>query len=391
MMVAIGVLVVLTLVVGGILAATPWLMPATECFGVSIPHGARDEEPIRGYMRSYALVIGVVSVLSALAWPLVLVGGHVDLATSEGPKMFAALATCTMLAPCVASMALMLHYRNLVRARKQQMGWQASASRAAAYVGWEDLPQPLPFVTNLAYVLIAVVMAAFAITNYDALPDRIPMNVDITGAVAVYASKTPGTALFPAYLTLYLGAVFMLCHFGILHSKRPVDPHAPRSSAMAYAQFARAQSAVLTFGGMLLSVAIGVSFYMSAFGVLPLQLCAVIMTVGVVLGFVVPMIVVTARYGQSGARAVARSGAQRDAQPAAAGVGEAPVPFVDDDEHWPLGFLYRNAQDPSVFVPKRFGVGWTINVANPMSWVLMAALVLATIALCWGSGLLALS
>ena len=36
----------------------------------------------------------------------------------------------------------------------------------------------------------------------------------------------------------------------------------------------------------------------------------------------------------------------------------------DNDDMWILGFLYNNPNDPSLFVQKRFGVGWTINVGT---------------------------
>jgi uncharacterized membrane protein len=37
----------------------------------------------------------------------------------------------------------------------------------------------------------------------------------------------------------------------------------------------------------------------------------------------------------------------------------------DDDRYWKGGLIYLNPEDPAVFVPKRFGVGWTINLASP--------------------------
>lgn len=36
----------------------------------------------------------------------------------------------------------------------------------------------------------------------------------------------------------------------------------------------------------------------------------------------------------------------------------------DDDSFWILGFIYNNPNDPSLFVNKRFGAGWTINIGN---------------------------
>src|SRR5437763_956836 len=39
--------------------------------------------------------------------------------------------------------------------------------------------------------------------------------------------------------------------------------------------------------------------------------------------------------------------------------------FRDDDRYWYGGFLYNNPDDPAMFVPKRFGLGWTLNFGHP--------------------------
>ncbi len=49
----------------------------------------------------------------------------------------------------------------------------------------------------------------------------------------------------------------------------------------------------------------------------------------------------------------------------------------DDDELWRLGLFYVNREDPSVVVPRRFGIGWAMNWGNPKSWGLAALLVAA--------------
>ena len=50
-----------------------------------------------------------------------------------------------------------------------------------------------------------------------------------------------------------------------------------------------------------------------------------------------------------------------------------------DDEHWKCGVFYVNRDDPSLFVPKRRGMGWTLNFGNPWSWAVMALIVLAVV------------
>jgi uncharacterized membrane protein len=52
----------------------------------------------------------------------------------------------------------------------------------------------------------------------------------------------------------------------------------------------------------------------------------------------------------------------------------------DDDRFWTLGVLYANRDDPAILVPKRFGVGWTVNVANPRTWPVIAAFVVLIVA-----------
>lgn len=44
------------------------------------------------------------------------------------------------------------------------------------------------------------------------------------------------------------------------------------------------------------------------------------------------------------------------------------------DRHWKAGLFYYNPDDPAVFVEKRFGIGYTANMARPVVWVMLFAL-----------------
>lgn len=41
--------------------------------------------------------------------------------------------------------------------------------------------------------------------------------------------------------------------------------------------------------------------------------------------------------------------------------------FRDDDRYWYGGFFYNNPDDPALLVPKRFGLGWTLNFGHPQA------------------------
>jgi hypothetical protein len=48
----------------------------------------------------------------------------------------------------------------------------------------------------------------------------------------------------------------------------------------------------------------------------------------------------------------------------------APIGPRPPDEKWG-GLFYSNADDPSLLVPKRRGIGYTLNFGNPWSWALL--------------------
>lgn len=55
---------------------------------------------------------------------------------------------------------------------------------------------------------------------------------------------------------------------------------------------------------------------------------------------------------------------------------ERPTGLVhrDDDRYWLGGAVYIHRGDPALFVQRRFGVGWTVNLGHPVSWLVLIAL-----------------
>lgn len=48
----------------------------------------------------------------------------------------------------------------------------------------------------------------------------------------------------------------------------------------------------------------------------------------------------------------------------------------DDDAQWKLGMFYVNKNDSSLFIEKRYGIGFTINFGNPLAIGLLVGLLL---------------
>lgn len=348
---------VMTFIAGGMCVIVPWIMRKGECFAVSVPESARHHPRIAAMRRSYTGAMTLLTVLCtvAVAWVPLAMG---EQGTEEHPVVFIAVLTGAVLVPVAASFALMLHYRKQVQELKAQEGWQAPAGRSAALVADIEMPHAVSLWWNLLYLPVIALTAAVALAGYPYMPDMVPMHADFAGNVNDWAPKSYGVALFPVAIQAFMAVVFVFSHWSITRSKMPVDPARPTASAYAYGVFARAQSIFLLFTGLLISMALGIAFVLSAIGIISMGVAVVIIlaaTAPVLVGAVAISVV----YGQAGSRVFARI-SDSDAMPA------------DDDEHWKLGIFYYNPDDASLFLPERFGVGWTVNLARPAVWAIIA-------------------
>lgn len=349
MSIVLLILVSLLPMTGAIIALTPWLMKQRECFAVTIPESAQANPQLRSLKVRYSIVVAVATIiLSAVcAW----------LAIVRALELMLTVYIVGMLALAAGSFALMLVARRKVQMIKREQGWSAEAQIRSAVVLEREIPWPLSLKWNIVYVPIMLVTLAMGVAGYSSLPDMVPMHADLYGNIDAYEPKGVNVILFPVLIQLFLAVCMTFAHWSILKSKKNIDPEAPAASALGYGLFARAQSVLLFASGVVLTAGIGITFQLSSLEVIRLGqsvvivllLCAPILVGSVVLSLV---------YGQSGARAVKRLSVSDEL-------------LADDDAYWKLGVFYFNPDDPALFVPERFGIGWTCNFARPSVWVIV--------------------
>lgn len=361
----LGATIAIIAVSGILLAITPWLMPKTEFFTVVVPSEHADDPQLLGYRRRYTIVVGIIVVLCLFAWIPIVIADPSALSSQQSMVRVTALIVASVLIPLAVGFALMLRFRSKVSELKRAQGWSVESGRGVALLGLEDIPKPPSTAIYLVYIPLVIGFATIPFAFYDLFPQQIPMHAGFDGTVNSYVDKSVAVLLFPALLTAFMGAAFAFTHWTIARSKRPLDPAAPTATAYAYGAFARAECIALFAGGLALNVSMGVAFMLSSSGVISLGTAGlVVLIMAVVLA--VAMVGVAIAYGQNGSRIL------RDMQVA------SPV-SAEDESHWVLGVFYVNRDDASTFVPKRFGIGWTINLARPTAWLAIAGLAVAIV------------
>lgn len=350
-------LLAITLPLSGVfMAVTPYLMPKRECFAVTIPNSAADDPRIKQLKRSYCLdVLAATALLTAATIACMLFSPE---------RAFIAAFTVSILVLCIGSYALMLRFRLKTQTYKEERGWKADSDKRIGFVA-EEAPEPLSMKWDLLFLPAVLIAAVMAATGYSSMPEQIPMQISLSGEVSNWAEKSLAIAAFPALLSAFLGACFAFSHWSIVRSKKGIDAARPAASAWAYGAFARAQSKMLVGLGTMLSF-IGPLVCLSSCGAISMQQALLPLLVMIAVAIIATGGVGLV-YGQNGSRLLAKM-KEPDGMPA------------DDDRHWKLGIIYWNSEDASLFVPARFGIGWTANLGRPAAWALIAAFTLVVAA-----------
>ena len=282
--------VLLVPIVGIMTVVTPFLMRRGEVFAVTVPEAAARDPYLRGLKLRYALIMGALTAVLTVA-------GAGSFTGNAGVAL-AVLCVGTLLI-CGVSYGLMLYFRAKVQAYKKERGWHAAAQESVAVVG-----RRARSACRVAQVELAVPArhggdAGHRCRGYAQMPDLIPQHMNFQGEVTEYMEKTPLTVLAPVLIVAFMAACMVFSHWTILRSKKPSNPNAPATSALAYGMFARAQSILLVAGGLALSL-LGPVMQLAFIGVIGLAQAGVFV-VALALVMVVGSLAISLVYGQGGA------------------------------------------------------------------------------------------
>ncbi len=348
-----------TLAVATLIAAILLMLPAmsrtTLPLGVLVPRSRATDPVVLTAVRRFRIGVVASSIIAlavaALAAPL-------------GPAAPPLVATLVLLVGSVVAYVLC---RRSIRTAKRAGGWLDDAQvRISGSVTPDLVARPQPAYAWFAAALVVVAAAAaVGVALYDSLPATIAVHWNASGQADRFAEKSFVSVFGP----ILIGVGVLALIVGIAFVVRSVPWRRGSGERPEVAEGIAALQAHLT-QSLLGWVAFVVSAAISGLSVLgwlhaeSSESSAGIAVVAV--GLLVVIFVVIAAYAVrlvSGTRAIrARVEVPAGAAP---GPSRDTIDPRDDDRHWKGGLIYVNSGDPALFVPKRFGVGVTLNLGHP--------------------------
>ncbi|BES64614.1 DUF5808 domain-containing protein [Gottschalkiaceae bacterium SANA] len=229
-------------------------------------------------------------------------------------------------------------------------------------------PRPtLPRNIHLGFWLAMAIAAAtwiLLILNYDALPNPLPVHWDLMGQPNDFVEKTPFAVHQNAGLILILVAIFYFFSNKHYQAKRLIDPARPKTAVIRY-QIARDRmSLYMVLLANLVAILLAV-VQLGAIWALPQWLypASSIATFIIAFGGIAIYYATTGDHGQR-----------------LTIMAEEPVNknlvSPDEDQYWKGGLFYYNPNDPTLWVPKRFSGGYTVNAGHPVGKLIYIGLVI---------------
>jgi uncharacterized membrane protein len=341
--------------VGLLTCLLPALVAPTLPFGVRIPPQRVDEPAVRQQRRAYFWRTGVIAVAATVV------------AAFVPPLVAAPLA----LVPLAAALICYALARRAIRSAKAAGDWYAGLTQAVATdTTWRSEPPAFPWLWTLPALAILIATAVTGAVRYPNLPGRLAVHIGANGVADRFADKSIPTAFTLVFLQLFV-TVLVLALLGVTYRSRPeTDAADPAGSIDRYRRFLAALAPAMLMLVALVNASLLVGS-LRIWEIVAATSASVGLTAGLPLLGIALLIVQMVRVGQAGARL-------RTPAPATPTGG---VVNRDDDANWVGGLLYMNREDPAILVARRFGVGWTLNLGHPLSWLVLLATVAIVVVL----------
>lgn len=337
-------------------AFMPKFLKQTEVFGVYVPDSHAKDPVVMKLKNRYTtivLTLGMIIFVAYLWWALT------QNPTEETLILVSVSVQFTTLFVSIGYY-FMMHLR--VKKLKESQKWLSGKSEVRVVdVNFQEKLKLIPRVIFIIPMIVTVGLIIYTFMKYDQMPEMIPTHWGPTGEADAFSEKTYFSVIALPLILLVMQGMFLLISEGMKFSGARLNPTNKKTSLEQQLAFRKYTSLLMLF------ITIGITLMMGYFHLQTIHpaISSSIIMWALPLTFLILTFVVVSIYaikvGQSGSRLKVE--------------GDSPTIenkiAVDEDQYWKGGLFYINRNDPSIMVEKRFGVGWTLNFAHPISWIVL--------------------
>ncbi len=336
--------------------AIPFIVKRTVVFGVTIPVDEVKNVQLRQFKKLYAFLTFLISI-GVLAIYFI---WSSTTTPSENHLIFAEFFIPFVI--LFISMTLYFYFHMKVTTLKKQRQWFKDRKQIrVSELNLRTKDEMLPWMAYIVPMVITVGLVVFTLFHYNSLPDQIPTHWGPDGKPDAFTGKTYLSALTLPLVLLVMNAMFLGINELTRNSGIKLSAGNVKASRIRQLCLRKYTSWLL----FLISILVSMLFTFLQFTTLYENSVSNLLIITIPLAFSALVLIGTVIL----AIKVGKKDSDLDVEVINEDSHE--VINADEDQYWKGGLFYYNPEDPSIFVEKRFGVGWTLNFARPLGYIVL--------------------
>ncbi len=337
-------------------AFIPYFLKQTIVFGVYVPEQYTRTEIVTRLKKRYAI--------SVLLWGLLIFVAFLIWLFTQRPTedVLALVSVGLQFAILFVSVGYYIVSHVRMKKVKAEHRWTEGKNEVRVVdLTFQDKVQLIPKVVFVMPMIVTIGLIIYTYMNYDKMPDLIPTHWGPSGEPDAFTGKNYFTVVLTMLILLVLQGMMLIMSEGLRFSGAKINPNQKKKSAEQQLRFRKYSSWLSLF------ISVGITLMLGYFHLQTIhpEVTSSVLMMGIPLTFLIGtllvVIIFTWKVGQGGTRLKVEEDAENI---------DGNTISVDDDKYWKAGVIYINKDDPSILVEKRFGVGWSLNFAHPIGWLI---------------------
>ena len=289
-----------------------------QFYGISLNSDYFNKDEFKNLDKKYKLFTTIGFIISLI----------LELASIYIFKAYVTSSILPMLAFCLYNFFVYINIHNKVKSLKSELSLNISdldLEKTKVILDTEFIQEKNKIVKrysllHLIPLIVITIVGVYALANYNSIPDVIPTHWGASGNADAFADKSFIKILAIVGMMIGLGVVIYISSISSLKTRAKLSINSIDNSKKAHLH------------------------YLNMFG-----FTFLILNIGCEVLFIDILIAIYQMYLYYKSPNKSKN---------------AVYSIDDDDSLWIFGCIYNNPDDPSLFVNKRFGAGWTVNIGT---------------------------
>ncbi|MBP2242675.1 putative membrane protein [Cytobacillus eiseniae] len=349
---ALTIFFIIILFLALVQTAIPYLVKRTIVFGVTIPEKHIHDKRLTSYKKRYAVITFLISII--------LLGIFTTYALTVQPTedQMALIGTFILFAIILISMSLYFYFHGKTIQLKKANKWVENLKQVQMTdLSIRSQDEMLPWYVYLLPIIVTLGLIVYTIPQYDILPDQIPTHWGPNGEADAFTAKSPISAIQLPLVLFVMQLMFLGIHFAQKNSGIKLSATSKAASQKRQLTLRKYTSWFL----FLTSLLVTMLFSFLQLTTIHPDIFKDTTMIAMPFVFILVILIGTIIFAVKVGRADKQSNVQFKGE----------ITDKDEDMYWKGGLFYFNKNDPSIFVEKRFSVGWTLNLANPIGYLVL--------------------